>query len=1426
MRLHLTVQRNALPPVRILWTTDALGPLYSAAGKEFTISLLLEQVNDIIPLESGEWGLEDYMVEVGGFECLHFLEAIQVLKEGDEVCIRPLSTSDIRYRKLSGRHQISTDGKHLIDGVAFGRPFLRRAARPVIRIPPRKRPRLTYNDEDDEDNGGDEAQRQIVVHPDFEDDEASVADSDYCGDEGNVSENEEDLRTELNEVQKEADSANAKVTMDDGAPVHRQPIATGLGLRAPGFLLDENRNIHSAESNNPLLQDQERSGDTSSSAPTKRRRLNTNPKSSSRGRPKTAGGARKIGANNKSVRFDELELATPATFRLGSSDDSENDEPFTPGDDTASSADDSDESDKENATSKPRRVPAVKKKASDSDSSSSSDSNSGASKTSSFRSSDSSSDSSESEDEQQNGGCPPQKDEDLESTSSSGESSSSDHTSSVEVGHPKQRTKAQSQAGSLPASNAVVSRTAKVVHVDSKESKGPVPPGSGRKATQERNRRRRDRKKLLRLKDAGTLPEGATIADIRDLGAEGLLGKSEVAGFEARRQALLLAISSGGVDQDGKPEHKETSPKSDAENKFPTSGAIEESDGKRAAVEKSGSSASEKTLVDTGLTCHTALESTIELPSSQMVWSKDQASSTGPVYADYQSAAIASIDQPGTEIKPVAQRPRTKLDRDSSRRLVFGALGLRTPKTKDDEAKLRQKLAKDAEAARKPKMQIDNPGDFDTNSLPPLEDDSWKDKIELSAVECCHDGIELSTPPFPFVQRWDPQQQRGFFGPRSASRNMKKRKRNNKQYEASFEPLADGRATERRQGLSDSSNIHSGNDCDAVAGRQQDDSLQMSDDNLQAVNDQLLRETEGTYADEVEEPEVADDLPQLPEDLSTCPDLERESCIAGAIIAFKQLHMSSETNWQPKISEYRTALIASLPDEGILSLRTASRDRPNEKRQYDSATGERLYSKFEMPGYHEDESEDNDGLLELAFADLINPKLVKAAAKGMSEHTTTGERPLEAGLNDDEANEEGTTQPSEQSKDSISITNVSQKSINNLQKSSTVSEVTEQARKEIDDLIKDAGWHSSIQSNDSVQREKPDMPEEEPVRDNADIFQETHHSGTFSPQFNGFSSSPPAEEYQEAEEQVLYPTIRDLPSPASAESGVVDDPEQTVINSSEQADNNAIQTLREDFDKEMKQPFIPSTPDRPSHYSQKQDSSISPSEPSHPRSTPPPEDSLKSTIPDSQPLKPATACDPTDDTGANSPDSDSDFPSLEKVFTSFSSQRNPIKDEHLSSDEEEGTSILQSLPPHKAKVNAKNNHLTTGSDDANGHRNNNNTNNKTKNKNKPPNSSAPPSVPARTSKGAKSSSSKAKPPKSKSRLNRYEAAPRSSQDWIGTQVIDLTLQSDPVVTALEEEEEEEAVMGGSGYVDDGGTDSLPKGPGWVKKSRVGRATVR
>ena len=36
-------------------------------------------------------------------------------------------------------------------------------------------------------------------------------------------------------------------------------------------------------------------------------------------------------------------------------------------------------------------------------------------------------------------------------------------------------------------------------------------------------------------------------------------------------------------------------------------------------------------------------------------------------------------------------------------------------------------------------------------------EDSWRERIDLRAVECCDHRVEMSTPPFPFYQYWDSQ---------------------------------------------------------------------------------------------------------------------------------------------------------------------------------------------------------------------------------------------------------------------------------------------------------------------------------------------------------------------------------------------------------------------------------------------------------------------------------------------------------------------------------------------------------------------------------------------------------------------------------------------------------------------------------------------
>jgi hypothetical protein len=81
MRLLITVKRHGLPETPVIWNVEL---------ETSTIAQLLEQINDIIPIEQGDWGYEDYAVDLKGsrgvnFECLHFQQVGKVFKEDDEV---------------------------------------------------------------------------------------------------------------------------------------------------------------------------------------------------------------------------------------------------------------------------------------------------------------------------------------------------------------------------------------------------------------------------------------------------------------------------------------------------------------------------------------------------------------------------------------------------------------------------------------------------------------------------------------------------------------------------------------------------------------------------------------------------------------------------------------------------------------------------------------------------------------------------------------------------------------------------------------------------------------------------------------------------------------------------------------------------------------------------------------------------------------------------------------------------------------------------------------------------------------------------------------------------------------------------------------------------------------------------------------------
>ena len=274
------------------------------------------------------------------------------------ISIRPLQTTDLRVRRISGRHQISSDGKHLIDGVAFGRPYLRRAERPAVRIAPRKRRRLIYdkNEDEDADESGGPNDGQIVLRTSFVDADESHSDNET--DDGNDSPDTEDLVSEIEALQDELHprtNENQLAVLGSEVPSGRRSTRRrtrtsreGLGL----LELTEGDDQSTAVAYTKPQSDDHKEDEGAPTRPADRKRKRHSisfaqgpAKGVSRGARDqlanpTNDSRRNSAGSNKSVRFEDIEMPTPATIQEFS-DSEEDDDDFDPSD--------VDESDKENA---------------------------------------------------------------------------------------------------------------------------------------------------------------------------------------------------------------------------------------------------------------------------------------------------------------------------------------------------------------------------------------------------------------------------------------------------------------------------------------------------------------------------------------------------------------------------------------------------------------------------------------------------------------------------------------------------------------------------------------------------------------------------------------------------------------------------------------------------------------------------------------------------------------------------------------------------------------------------------------------------------------------------------------------------------------------------------------------------------------------
>ena len=683
-------------------------------------------------------------------------------------------------------------------------------------------------------------------------------------------------------------------------------------------------------------------------------------------------------------------------------------------------------------------------------------------------------------------------------------------------------------------------------------------PGEGTNMTRSRNKRRKESKRLSFIKSKGILPAAATKADLREFEEQtSQLERQELivdggarAAFEAKKQGLLTSIAAGGIDINLDPNLQEkdvqvTEDQLPGDGSLPMAAAAQTTNPTNQLAQKNASAKKDrgKTSANDFIKSPTSAEPqdsandslliAKEIPSTDSKSSTLTAimpdlTNTPPAEAmeslanDFQGTAQAMESSKSKILQaPEIQPRRSKLDVNGAKRMLFGSLGIRTPKTKEDELKTREKLMKDVKPMKE--LHVSDGVEKVEDVAAAAEDESWKDKIDLKAVECCYEGIELSTPPFPFVQRWDHQQQRGHNTSNTKKRKGKKRKRNSYDYYEDSSNRSRGEAPFSTNQYYHDDNSHNPQDEDVHLNEDEmprqeaeqglltdkislesEDHQPLHDESFEdsvRANDQLLHETEDASADTLVEMkelhDLTNDLPTLPVDLSTCSTLALDTATKGSVVAFKQLEMSAETSWQPKISEYRTAIVDEISDDGTLSMTLAKRDRFLKDVRYDDQTGERLYSKFEMPGYHDEIGDENNGKIEISFDELINPLLVEAASEESNQDDTLqSQDKIVAHLDstdravDVEAHNGDARSQSNNSDGPVQVLH-----------NDEIAEPSEEARQEISELIRDAGWRSSV--NHGVID-----PQDQGFHGRNDNYNEPPFVDPPSVKFHGFSSSP------------------------------------------------------------------------------------------------------------------------------------------------------------------------------------------------------------------------------------------------------------------------------------------------------------------------------
>ncbi|KAG5987370.1 hypothetical protein E4U52_007668 [Claviceps spartinae] len=1002
IRLRLAVRRHGVPEVKLVWPCER--------SADLTIAKLVASVNEVVPLECSEWGLEDYAVELVGadgdsYECLHFQLVAQILKDEDQLIIRPLLTDDVRRRRISGRYQISADGKHLFDGVPFGRPRLRAPRdRPAIELPARKRARIeAYEMEAGEPEP--EEMLMLDAPPDHHDD-----DGDGDSDDDDWKPVQERHHRDIHDLEHAYSSISEHSDSDSGGPSHSreeldeelkalQDVELVNNETRPGTiecsseyldaistayprvtltaiekeLVKQKHNIRKTydalqELTQPCMSfDEMMDGmvmgilDQSGSSP-----LQEQPVDVLLNRPSPPRRPLIEDVTNEGVAGSGSSEATSSdgdsTSDSGSDDEVEEDSNKTKDDNKKLSPHG------EKGSSLKTFEDSSDDSSDDSFHDSGDESDSEAAKKDAVVASSSSSEVMSSEDE--SGSDSNSEDKVKEDSNMSKNKKGGDHKNKTKYGDKKlsipgekvSSSKISLEDSSDDSSDDSFQGSGDESDSEAVKSNDMVASSSSSEVVSSEDDSDSDSSSGDDVKKISTRGKGKdNTAKVKSGGKVSNLGKKNISSSDSDSDDdsddSSDDSSCDSSDDSGPESVKNPSSTQTQQGSAPSQG-LSRTQKRNARRRKQKVMMRQETSTPNSMDAELlarkeallgALQAHVTHDASQKSPAKPESATNTP-NGDRTAVAHASAETS-------AQR-RTRVDMGAGRRMLFGALGLKNPKTKADEERIKQGLMKDVKPLSNPRIVEVNDGEHAKQATEEDADpDAWRSKVTYRAVECCHEGMKLSEPPFPFVQRWDPQQQYG---------SMRKRKRRADEFDEEYygPSPSNGNKSNTRDPFRGQAN-----------GRVDTEPFPADTTNGQTA-------TNG-HVDQANNPEEEEeDLPPLPADLNALPSLKRGSAKKGMVITWKQCTMSKATQWQPVMASITGEVLVPDtldPPNSVLQVWLAFRDREYKEKLYDEKTGQRIYDKFEVPDFEDEdgeEEEEDDGLRMVEWEEMGDPRIL------------------------------------------------------------------------------------------------------------------------------------------------------------------------------------------------------------------------------------------------------------------------------------------------------------------------------------------------------------------------------------------------------------------------------------------------------------------